>query len=111
MSYPAGKIHGELQDGEQEWKSPTDSNNKLCSSGGSEDTDVFQRMHDGNIAFRNYGDQPDGGDVHEEKGENPNNFFLARIQNHVADRVGRKYTSNTQISRRQGKNEPVGCCL
>ena len=63
------------------------------------------------LQFRNPGDQPDGGDVREEKGEYPSNFFIARIQNHFANHVGREiYTSNTQISRRQGKNEPVGCC-
>ena len=68
-------------------------------------------MRDGNIAFRNYGDQPHGGDIREEKGENHTYYFLARIQNHFADHVGRRCTSNTQISRRQGKNKPVGCCL
>ena len=68
-------------------------------------------MHNCNIAFSNHGDQPDGEDVRKEKGEYPNNFFIARIQNHFANHVGREtYTSNTQIIRRQAKNEPVGCC-
>ena len=67
-----GKIHG----GEQKWKSPTCPNNKKCSSSGREDTDVIQRMHDCNIAFRNHDDQPHGGDVHEENGEYQTISFL-----------------------------------
>ena len=107
----AAKMDDSLANGEKKWNCPTARNDNNCP-GGRQETDIFEWMNDSDIAFSNHGGQANDRSFYEEVSGYQTNAFVACIHKHIADHGYRKiHTSNTQIGHRQGKDEPVCCCL